>query len=56
MKQSFVPKNVPGVGGVVVGWVMKGCGVGHEGVWWVGHEGVVMKKWVGVVHVGWGGS
>ena len=42
-KDSFVPKNVPGVG-----W----CGVGHVWVGWdgVGHVGV------GWVIQGWGGS
>ena len=34
-KGSFVPRNVPGVGGV--GWVIQGWGgVGHVGVGWGG--------------------
>ena len=69
-KGSFVPKNVPGVGGVGWGWVIQGWGWGGScrgGVGWggVGHTGVgwVMQWWggscrggVGHTRVGWGGS
>ena len=55
-KGSFVPKNVPGVGWVMLGW----GGVGHAGVgvgW--GVVGWVMQGWGGVggcVMQGCGGS
>ena len=49
-KGSFVPRNVPGVGGV--GW----GGVGHTGVGWGGScrggLGWIMKRWGGVGHEG----
>ena len=52
-KDSFVPKNVPGVGWGGVGWV------GHVGVGWggVGHVGVGWGRvgWGGSCRVGWGG-
>ena len=53
-KGSFVPKNVPGGGGVGVGWggSCRG-GVGHAGVEW-GGVGCVMQG-CGGSH-GWGGS
>ena len=47
-KDSFVPKNVPGVG-----W---GGGVGHVGVGWGGVGWGGVGGGVGHVEVGWGGS